>query len=329
MRRGMRLGDEYRATLKSVAVEEPVDLFVHRPLAFLVAKAAHPTPVTPNQLTALSMTLGAASGLVMLTSVTHAAWIGAALLFTSQVVDCSDGMLARMRRAGSELGRMLDGIADSITLGFAVVGAMFQLLTSRTMQPAHAAGWIALGVLTVWTSSFHTSAYDHYKNLFLRMTVPDNHEGEDVEHAEARWTAARERGMGPVLRAVFPIYVGYLRSQRRLVSWFDPTAQVRLEDLPAYTERRARAFEAAMLPTMRVWRGLFGVGSLVFGLALFVAIGRVELFLLYRLLVLNLVFFGFLMPAQRRASERAFADLDVRPLGPTLGNRPGPLGAAG
>ena len=56
-----------------------------------------------------------------------------------------------------------------------------------------------------------------------------------------------------------------------------------------------------------VWRALFGVGSLVFGFALFVAFGHAELFVLYRLLVLNAVFFLWLMPAQRRAS-RAIAE---------------------
>ncbi|HTJ84923.1 MAG TPA: CDP-alcohol phosphatidyltransferase family protein [Polyangiaceae bacterium] len=318
----MALVAEYKASLKSIEVEEPIDLAVHRPLAFLLAKAARPTPITPNQLTLFSMVLGACSGLVMLTENRMAPLVGAGLLFTSQVVDCSDGMLARMRKSGSELGRMLDGIADSITLTFAVIGALSLLVRQMHGTPGQALGWIVLGIATVYTSSLHTSAYDHYKNLFLRMTVPDNHEGEDVEHAEARWDAARRGGMALVHRAVFPIYVGYLVSQRRLVAWFDPASLVELDALPPVTPARAAVYRRHMLPTMRIWRALFGVGSLVFGLALFIALGHIEVFLLFRLVALNAVFFGYLLPAQRRASREAFAELGVRPLDPTEGGRP-------
>ncbi len=322
MRTDMRLRDEYRASLKSVAVEEPIDLLLHRPLAFLVAKAAKPTPITPNQLTVLSMVLGLVSGVVMTAGTQSAALWGAALLVGSQVVDCSDGMLARMRKAGSELGRMLDGMADSVTLGFAVIGALTQLIGRMHAKPAEVFVVLLLGLATIYTSSLHTSAYDHYKNLFLRVTVPDNHEGEDVEHAEARWEAAKARGMGPVLRAVFPVYVNYLKGQRRMIAWFDPAAHVRLEDLPAYSDERARAFSAQMLPAMRLWRALFGVGSLVFGLAFFVAIGHVEIFIAFRLVLLNAIFFGVLMPLQRRASEAALAALGTRPLPPEDPLRP-------
>ncbi len=303
---------EYRASLKSVAVEEPIDLLVHRPLAFVVAKLAYPTPLTPNQLTVLSMTLGVCSGAALLSGRPYAALLGAGLLFVSQVIDCSDGMLARMRKKGSELGRMLDGIADSITLFFAVAGTV-RMMTEHA-APAQALGLLLLSLATVYTSTWHTSGYDHYKNLYLRATIPGNREGEDVEQAVTRWEAARAEGMGPVLRAVFPIYVNYLRTQRRLVAWFDPAAHVRLDALPPVTEASASAYARHMLPPLRIWRALFGVGSLVFGLSLFIALGRPEVFLAYRLIVLNAVFFGVLMPAQRKASQAAFRELGVTPI---------------
>ncbi|MFO0556090.1 MAG: CDP-alcohol phosphatidyltransferase family protein [Polyangiaceae bacterium] len=302
----MALLAEYKATLKSPAVEEPIDLWVHRPLAFIIAKLSSHTSITPNQLTALSMGLGCASGLFLFTGQPRAALVAAFLLFLSQVVDCSDGMLARMRRGGSELGRMLDGCADSFTMLFAVSGALYTMLQSAP-QPH---GWQALAliaatILTAYTSSLHTSGYDYFKNLYLRVTVPNNHEGEDVEHAVERWELARQGDYTLALSLVFPIYVGYLRAQRRMISWFDPGALVRLERLPAYDARAAQAFEREMRPLMTIWRSLFGVGSLTFGLALFIALGHVEIYLFYRLVFLNAVFFFYLMPAQRAASRRA------------------------
>jgi hypothetical protein len=59
-----------------------------------------------------------------------------------------------------------------------------------------------------------------------------------------------------------------------------------------------------------VWAGLFGVGSLVFGLAFFNAIQRPDWFMWYRALGLNAVFLLYLLPAQRRASRVALREAD-------------------
>ena len=55
----MGIWSEYRSTRKPLEVEEPIDLALHRPLAFLVAKGAFLTSLAPNQLTILSMLMGA------------------------------------------------------------------------------------------------------------------------------------------------------------------------------------------------------------------------------------------------------------------------------
>jgi hypothetical protein len=308
----MGLVDEYRASLKPSSVEEPIDRWLHRPLAFLVAKAAASASMTPNQLTTLSMALGLATGLLLAFDARPWTVVAALTLFASQVVDCSDGMLARMRGGGSEIGRMLDGCADTVTLFFASLGASYQLLGRNPHPGVATLGLAGAMAVTLYTSTLHTSAYDFYKNLYLRGTVPGDHEGEDVESAQRRFDRARARGASLLEEVLFRIYVGYLRSQRRLISWYDQDALVRLDSLPeASPEARAR-FAEEMGPTMAWWRGLFGVGSLVFTFALSLAIGRLELFVAFRLVVLNGIFFFFLLPAQRAASRRAMAILGVR-----------------
>lgn len=293
----------YRASLKAIEVEEPIDLAVHRPLAFLLAKLSERTPVSPNHLTLLSMSLGVAAGGVLLAGSQIAAPIAGALLFSSQVVDCSDGMLARMRKTSSETGRMLDGVADGFTLAGAVLGATWTLLHAQASR-----GWpswlivIMAVALTVHTSSLHTAAYDHYKNLHLALT-----RGCREEDLEGALTRRRAAGALPARhRLLYAIYTSYLRKQAHFLSWFDPATSARYGSLPESTPERAAAYRARMGGLLDVWRSLFGVGSLVFGFAFFIAIGHVELFLLYRLVFLNAVFFLWLMPAQRAAS-RAFA----------------------
>ena len=81
--------------------------------------------------------------------------------------------------------------------------------------------------------------------------------------------------------------------------------------LPPYDPERAAIYKKHALPLMKIWRSAFGVGSLVFGLAIFNAFGRPDIFLLFRLVFLNAVFFGYLWPAQRRATRAAFEEMGL------------------
>jgi phosphatidylglycerophosphate synthase len=311
-----RLVDEYRSSLKAPEVEEHVDLWVHRPLAFVVAKLAYPTPLSPNHLTAFAILLGFAGGLCLFSSANAVVLLGAALIFASQVVDCSDGMLARMRRSSSELGRMLDGAADSLALSSVVAGTLYRI-AQMVDGPDYAPVLVVVaGLLTVHTSSLHTMAYDHYKNAYARWTVPGSREGEDLDAARARHARALEAErngppMGWLLRTVFAMYLGYLERTRRFLAWFDPHTQARLDAIPAHDPLAAEVYRRHHHVLMDVWRSLFGVGSLVLGLAFFNAIGRPDLFLVYRLFLLNAVFF-VLWRLQRRASLASSRELGFR-----------------
>ncbi len=321
----MGIWSEYKSTLKPLEVEEPIDLALHRPLAFLVAKSAYRTPLTPNQLTLLSMLLGIMGGYVLFASGPGHAFggdlvlghiVGGSLLFLSQVVDCSDGMLARMRKSSSELGRMLDGVGDMLTQIAASIGSVAVILRRYPGSSATVAV-ILLASLTIYTSSFHTAGYDHYKNLFLRMTVPGSHESDDLEEAEQRFAEARKGRMSLVYAFSFQVYLGYLKAQRNMLLWFDADTAMRFVVLPPQTEIGAAVYRRHHAGLMRVWRSLFGVGSLAFGLAVSNAFGRPDLYLLFRLVVLNGAFFFYLMPAQRRASREAFQELGISTRSPT------------
>ena len=55
----------YWQSLKSLDVEEPVDVYVHRPLAYLLARALLPTPISPNLVTIASMVIGVYSAVLI------------------------------------------------------------------------------------------------------------------------------------------------------------------------------------------------------------------------------------------------------------------------
>ncbi len=71
------------------------------------------TPVTPNQVTTLSLMLGVGGAVLLGFGATAAYW-GAFLYMLAQFVDHMDGELARLTRQTSEFGHRYDHIAGGI-----------------------------------------------------------------------------------------------------------------------------------------------------------------------------------------------------------------------
>jgi hypothetical protein len=304
----MSFWDGYRQSLKPLEVEEPIDVWVHRPLAYLLARAVYPTFITPNMVTVGSILFGILSAVCMFVEFPHHLQAAGCSIFLSAVFDCADGQLARMRGTSSALGRMLDGIADLVGSTAAVGGG-----TYLVWQALHQPVWLGVLALvlclaTIVTGSFHTVSYDHYKNVFLRLTHPSYREGEDYEVALERYRATRQTASLWV-RLTWPVYFFYMKSQSDFVRSFDPYTPTALSKLPPYSPEVAAIYRAHAGPSMRILRSFFGFGSLVFGMAVSIGLGFVQYYMLFRLVVLNAVFYGYLRPRQRRASKAALDEL--------------------
>lgn len=301
----------YRASLKPLDIEEPIDVYVHRPAGYVLARLCFHTPVTPNQITVGAIILGTFGGVLLAVELPYHLQLGALCLFLSTVFDCADGMLARMRKTSSVFGRMLDGVADLFTISGAIIGAVTVMIRHYNPPWWHAAIVVALSALTVVTSAFHTMGYDHYKNVYMRFTIPGSKEGDELPAALARYEEARARPMGLVRRTVWWIYLNFLQAQKDRVSGFDPFTTMHLDTLPPYDEARAAIYKKHAYAPMRVWRYFFGVGSMMIGFTISSAFGRPDIFLLWRLVVLNGILYLYLKPLQRQASQRAFAELGI------------------
>ncbi|MCC6525071.1 MAG: CDP-alcohol phosphatidyltransferase family protein [Polyangiaceae bacterium] len=161
---------------KPCDVEEPVDQYLHRPLAALLARRLEPRAVTPNQVTVASGVVGLGAGAAM--ALGHVAGppalaCGAVLLFASVVLDCADGQLARLRGSASLLGRVLDGAVDVVTPLAVFHGlAVYLLGRGTSFALAWSLGWAA-GASLLW----HTTQYDVAKNAYLHHTRPDFDQG--------------------------------------------------------------------------------------------------------------------------------------------------------
>jgi phosphatidylglycerophosphate synthase len=302
--RSQRWWDGYLRSLKPLEVEEPIDVWVHRPPAYLLALALLPTRISPNMVTVGSMLLGSAAGIATFTPFIGHLPIAGFCIFASAVLDCADGQLARMRKTSSAFGRMLDGAADYLVSAVVVGGAAWLVL--RRFQEPHWVFGIAalLTALTILTGSFHTTLYDHYKNVFLRLTHPSYRDGEDLQAAERRFrTEPTQRSLA--MRLVWSLYFFYMRTQSSTVHGFDPYSAALVAEFPKFSPAHAAIYRKHAGPLLAIWRTFFGFGSLVFGLAVAIAFDVTHYYLWFRLVFLNAIFYGYLRPHQRLASQRA------------------------
>ena len=111
--------EKINQTLKSAETEDWLDYHVVRPLCYYCAVAFAFLRIHPNTVTVLSMIVGAASALYFV----HGSWyyegttglmfniLAVVLLCVADILDCTDGQLARMTGQKSRMGRILDGVA--------------------------------------------------------------------------------------------------------------------------------------------------------------------------------------------------------------------------
>ncbi len=121
----------------------PVELFpLVRHLSFWSTRLLYRTPVTPNQITAVSLVFGLASAVMFLVGGYRAALAGSGLLLICYVLDNSDGEIARIKNLSSKFGERFDTFVDWVVHAalFLALGAVVSRSTGQDI-------WLWFGVL--------------------------------------------------------------------------------------------------------------------------------------------------------------------------------------
>ena len=116
------MNEKISKTLKSSETEDWLDLHVIRPACYYLSVFFARLDIHPNTVTILSMIVGVASSMFFACGCFYyeGTWglvmnlIAIALLMVADLLDCTDGQLARMTGKKSHLGRILDGIAGFV-----------------------------------------------------------------------------------------------------------------------------------------------------------------------------------------------------------------------
>jgi len=203
-----RLFDEYRKGLKPLVVEEWVDLLIYRPLGFFIAFPLQWTPITPNMVTFLSAFVGVVGAVFMgLGTYTWLLW-GAWLYALSNVLDCSDGQLARMTGTFSRYGRIYDGVADYVVGLFTFIGL------GIGWKPAGYSDllWWSLiffgGIVSTTWQGMHLN---HTRQSYLRAIEHTEH-GAKMVHRGAKKKKSKKRNLFYI--PFYYLYRFYLSQER-------------------------------------------------------------------------------------------------------------------
>ncbi len=262
----MSLLQEYKSSLKDVAIEESVDLFIFRPMAFLFVKVIYPTDITPNQVTLLSMIVGVLSGICYATGEGSMVVMGGILLGFATVFDCADGQLARLKKNGTHLGRVLDGVVDYIY----TIAAFLGVAVGCRNESMGLGLWWLFAVSAGASYAIQAGFLDYYRNEYLAHARGRrgflSQEIEEVAREQEK--LSKEQGHY-VEKFLLRVYLKYSRFQNQL-------ELKRKTDSDVNSSRYVQ--ENAVM--IHLW-SINGTSTHVFVLILCSAFGRVDLFLWY------------------------------------------------
>lgn len=291
----------FSSLLKSRDVEDPVNVWVHRPLAYAFATLVFPTPLTPNQVTFLAMGVGLAAGICFVLGTPQAMLAGGILLWSSAILDGADGILARAKNMTSDLGRALDGFSDMMVAVVTVFPAFYHVWVKH-----HDVTHLVVMIPAIALTAVHLWCYDYFKESYLRMTRLDmGGEGEDIDVIEKKAAVAHERGPFAVF-LLKHVMVPYLTSEAAVVRALDPAAW-RVGRKVHRTEETARLYREAHYGPMQLWT-IVSLAPHSYLMAICAMADRLDLYVWIRLVLMNAVFVVAVV-WQRRATARTNAAL--------------------
>ena len=158
---------DYKKSIKHAIFDETLTLYILRPIAFVFVKLFYPTSITPNQVSFMTIIVGIISAYLFSQGTVTCFVIAGSLYFFCMVLDCVDGMIARLKNSGTAVGRIIDGFADYI-VGISVyigmgIGFDKGLINLDFLPINH---WWFMVIAAV-SHIFHVIIVDYYRAEFM------------------------------------------------------------------------------------------------------------------------------------------------------------------
>ena len=207
---------QYRKSLKNPYAEEVIDLVLYRPIAFLFVKITEFLPLTPNFVSLLAMVAGIAAGAALSRGTPRSFMAGGLIFALSNILDCSDGMIARLKKNGAKTGRIVDGLVDYIASSAVYLGFGIGLAKAMQSGAIHLPcnPWLLIAAAVVSTI-LHSIVSDNYRNAFLRRQSASMGTEEDERTIFANELTRLKALKGHMFdKVLIKIYLRYLDIQK-------------------------------------------------------------------------------------------------------------------
>jgi phosphatidylglycerophosphate synthase len=308
----MQLFQRYKESLKAIEAEEVFDLIIYRPLAFLFVTATYRIDLTPNQVSVMAMIIGVLGGVLFGCGSYACLAAGAGCYFLSNVLDCADGQIARLKRNGTRIGRIVDGFIDYVVSIAVFLGIAVSLTTgvSAGTIPAFGARMFAItgsaaGIIYVWgvviaagaSTAFQAFHFDLQRNNYLKYVYGKaaTLDEEIRDYEEEKIAALKKSGPGKYIELLLiNIYLRYCRLQ---IASQSGTPEVHASAVSPET------YALRNKTLLRAWSYIGSTTHITVCVACALA-GNLELFLLITVLPLNALM-GVLMLLQSRTDRAA------------------------
>jgi phosphatidylglycerophosphate synthase len=210
----MKWFEEYKNSLKMAEVEEVIDLVFYRPLAFLLVKLVYPTEIKPDHLTFAAIIMGILGGCFYSFGLPESCIIGALCYMLFNILDCSDGQLARLKKNGTSAGRLLDGIADYI----AAIAIYSGIIIRYSKSAEQSSLMVILLLLTGISTIIQEILVDYYRTRFLdKVLQRKNTFDEGIEVFKNEFKLIKNQKGKWFDKSIILIYLTYSKIQRKLV----------------------------------------------------------------------------------------------------------------
>ena len=174
------------ASYKSQDTEEFFDKIFTKPLGYLFTRFFIHIGWTPNMVTILSMFIGVAGGVMFYPQSFEWNLFGVILVIIANILDSTDGQMARLTGQKSALGRILDGMSSTLWYIAMYIAICCKLQNQPIpFAPAHTWGWIIWAIAIVCGLLGHAqqcTMADRYRNIHLFFLK--NKHGDELQRSE-------------------------------------------------------------------------------------------------------------------------------------------------
>jgi hypothetical protein len=291
----------YRNSIKSIKSDELINTYLLRPIAGIIVWALYYTPITPNQVTIVSILSGIIGAIFYLKGTVSAFAVAGLLVILKDILDSADGQLARAKQLQSRAGRFLDSIGDFV-VDAAVFGSigwtLYKLNDNWLMLFLALLGLIGISLRV----SYHVFYQVHF--LHLQKQYENNRITEEVQKEDLN-----QGGFELALQRIFQIIYGW---QDRLIARIDGwSARGTFQRSPATEQIETSEVWYSDILALRI-SGFLGFGTELFLLMLCSIFNHLELYLYLNLFLMNGILIICILYRRFILSVRYFAEKDTR-----------------